>query len=137
VNSTCYCSSIYMHMTQSGQNYNHALTFTVSNKASCRGLSSLFPFRSVSTFHHRSYAKPKLLQPQLRSQFILPPDRAFIPYIPSSQSRSLLKQYIILENMLVMFLRTFGRGRPPTLAPRSINLFLHLTNSDYDVNEGL
>ena len=25
---------------------------------------------------------------------------------------------------LIMFLRTFGRGRPPTVAPRSINLFL-------------
>jgi hypothetical protein len=25
---------------------------------------------------------------------------------------------------LVMFLRTFGRGRPPTVAPRGINLFL-------------
>jgi hypothetical protein len=24
---------------------------------------------------------------------------------------------------LIMFLRTFGRGRPPTVAPRSINLF--------------
>jgi hypothetical protein len=29
------------------------------------------------------------------------------------------------ENIwLVTFLRTFGRGRPPTVAPRSINLFL-------------
>ena len=25
---------------------------------------------------------------------------------------------------LIMFLRTFGRGRPPIVAPRSINLFL-------------
>jgi hypothetical protein len=24
-----------------------------------------------------------------------------------------------------MFLRTFGRGRPPTVAPQSINLFLY------------
>jgi hypothetical protein len=39
--------------------------------------------------------------------------------------------------MLVKFLRTFGRGRPPTVAPRSINLFLYLTNSDCDVNGGL
>jgi hypothetical protein len=29
------------------------------------------------------------------------------------------------ENIwLLMFLRTFGRGRPPTVATRSINLFL-------------
>jgi hypothetical protein len=27
-----------------------------------------------------------------------------------------------LESMLVMFLRTFGRRRPPTVAPHSINL---------------
>jgi hypothetical protein len=39
--------------------------------------------------------------------------------------------------MLVKFLRTFGRERPPTVAPHNINLFLHLTNSDCDVNEGL
>jgi hypothetical protein len=41
------------------------------------------------------------------------------------------------ENIwLVMFLRTFRRGRPPTVAPCSINLFF-VTNSNYDVNEGL
>jgi hypothetical protein len=44
---------------------------------------------------------------------------------------------LYLENMLVMFFRTFGRRRPPTVAPLSINLFLYITNSDYDVNEGL
>jgi hypothetical protein len=38
--------------------------------------------------------------------------------------------------MLVMFLRTFRRRRPPTVAPRSINL-LYVINSNYDVNEGL
>jgi hypothetical protein len=37
---------------------------------------------------------------------------------------------------LVIFLRTFGRGRPPIVAPRSINLF-YVTNSDCDVNKGL
>jgi hypothetical protein len=35
-----------------------------------------------------------------------------------------------------MFLRTFGGRRPPTVAPRSINLF-KIMNSDYDMDEGL
>jgi hypothetical protein len=114
-----------------------SLTFIVDHKANYRGLSSLFPFRSVSfsttvlvlgrsfSFHNFG-ASSSFLQ-------IAP----FIPCTPSSKSRSFLRQYIILENMLVMFLRTFGRGRPPTVAPRNINLFLHLTNLDCDVNEGL
>ena len=33
-------------------------------------------------------------------------------------------QYYARNKWLVMFLRTFGRGRPPTVAPRSITLFL-------------
>jgi hypothetical protein len=41
-------------------------------------------------------------------------NRPFIPCTPSSQSRSLLRQYVILENMLVKFFRTFERERPPT-----------------------
>jgi hypothetical protein len=114
-----------------------SLTFTVDHNPSCRVLSSLFSFRSVSSFtivivlsrsffSHSFGASSSFLQ-------IAP----FMPCTPSSQSRSFLRQYIILENILVMFLRTFGRGRPPTVAPRSINLFLRLTNSDCDVNEGL
>jgi hypothetical protein len=35
-----------------------------------------------------------------------------------------------------MFLRTFGGRRPPTVAPRSINLF-KITNSDCNMDEGL
>jgi hypothetical protein len=30
--------------------------------------------------------------------------------------------YVILKNMLVKFLRTFGRGRPPTLAFHILHL---------------
>jgi hypothetical protein len=33
-------------------------------------------------------------------------------------------QYYAKSKWLVLFLRTFGRGRPLTIAPRSINLFL-------------
>ena len=35
-----------------------------------------------------------------------------------------------------MFLRTFGGPRPPTVAPRSINLF-KVMNSDCDLDEGM
>ena len=35
----------------------------------------------------------------------------------------------------IMFLRTFGGRRPPTVAPRNINLF-EIINSDCDMNEG-
>jgi hypothetical protein len=54
-----------------------SLKFTVSQKASCRGLSSLFPFRSISSSTTVPCAKLKHLQPQLRSWFILLLDRAF------------------------------------------------------------
>jgi hypothetical protein len=37
---------------------------------------------------------------------------------------------------LIMFLRTFGRGRPPTVALVVLICFI-VTNSDCDVNEGL
>jgi hypothetical protein len=85
-----------------------SLTFTVDPKASYRGLSSLFPFKSISPFTIVNRAEPKLFQPHLRSYLVLCSDRTFIPCIPSSYSRSFLKQFNILENMLVMFLRTFG-----------------------------
>ena len=35
----------------------------------------------------------------------------------------------------IMFLRTFGGRRPPTVAPRNINLF-EIINSDCDMDEG-
>jgi hypothetical protein len=90
-----------------------SLTFTVSQKVSYRGLSSLFPFRSVSfsttvlvlsrSFSIHCFGAGS-------SFFQIAP---FIPCTPSSQSWSFLWQYTILKNMLVVFLRTFGRGRPP------------------------
>jgi hypothetical protein len=43
---------------------------------------------------------------------------------------------LYMENMLVVFLRTFRRRRPPTVAPHSIN-FLIAINSDCDENGGL
>jgi hypothetical protein len=91
-----------------------SLTFTVRQKASCQGLSSLFLSRSVSSSTtvlvlSRSFSSHGF---GAGSSFLQA--APFIPCTPSSQSRSFLRQYVILENMLVKFLRTFRRGRPPT-----------------------
>jgi hypothetical protein len=91
-----------------------SLTFTVSQKASYRGLSSLFPFRSVSSSTtilvlNRSFSSHGF---GAGSSFLQ--TAPFIPCTPSSQSQSFLRQYVILENMLIKFLRTFRRGSPPT-----------------------
>jgi hypothetical protein len=91
-----------------------SLTFNISQKISCRGLSSLFPFRSVS------FSITVLMLSQSFFIHCFETDSSFFqiaPFIlcsPSSQSRSYLWRYIILENMLVVFLRTFGRWKPLT-----------------------
>jgi hypothetical protein len=112
------------------------LTFTVDCKTSYRGLSSLFSFRSVSPF--------TIVVVPSRSSFShsFEASLSFLQTTPSYYAHLHLKveasyNGLILKNMLVEFLRTFGRGRPTIVAPRSINLFLHLTNSDCDVSEGL
>jgi hypothetical protein len=46
----CYCSSIYRHRHSLDEITFMYLTFTVNNKANCRGLGSLFPLKSVSPF---------------------------------------------------------------------------------------
>jgi hypothetical protein len=84
--------------------------FTIDLRTIYRGLDSLFLFKSVSF----SAAKPMLLYALLRNWFNLLPDHAFHivynfilrPKVPVNVS--------YLENMLVVFLRTFGRRRPPT-----------------------
>jgi hypothetical protein len=114
-----------------------SLTFTVDHKSSCQGLSSLFSFRSVSSF--------TIILVLSRSSFShsFGDSLSLLQTAPSYHAHLHLKaeasynSLCYTENMLVNFLRTFGRGRPPTVAPRCINLFLHLTNSDCDVNEGL
>jgi hypothetical protein len=49
----------------------------------------------------------------------------YITHIFISKPKPPVTVYVILKNILVTFLRIFGRGRPPTVAPRSINLFLY------------
>jgi hypothetical protein len=92
--------------------------FTIDLRTIYRGLDSLFLFKSVSF----SVAKPKLLYVLLRNWVNLLPDHAFhivYSFIPRPK---VPVNVLYLENMLVVFLRTFGRQRPPTVAPHSINL---------------
>jgi hypothetical protein len=81
------------------------LTFIIDLGIIYQGLDSLFPFKSVPFFT----AKPKLLHRLLRNWFILVPNHAFhimYNFIP----RLKVPVYILyLENMLAVFLRTFGR----------------------------
>jgi hypothetical protein len=94
-----------------------SLTFTVDHKASCRGLSSLFPFRSVSPF--------TVVNVLSRSSFShsFGASLSFVQTAPSYHAHLHLKAeasctvYVILKNMLVKFLRTFERGRPPNSSP--------------------
>jgi hypothetical protein len=102
-----------------------SLTFTINHKASYLGLSSLFSFRLVASF--------TIVIMLSRSSF----SRSFGARLSFLQTASSYHTHLHLkakasynslcytENMLVKFLRTFGRGRPPTVAPRSINLFLY------------
>jgi hypothetical protein len=94
------------------------LTFTIDLRITYRGLDSLFPFKSVSL----SIAESKLFHGELWHWFILLPNRTLhimCVFIPCPK---VPVHILYLKNMLVVFLRTFGRRRPPTVAPRSINL---------------
>jgi hypothetical protein len=102
-----------------------SLTFTANHEASYLGLSSLFPFRSVSTspfiiiLRRSSFS---FLQPQHRRSFILPSGfYLHITHTFISKPKPHVAVYVTLKNILVMFLTTFGRGRLATVAPRSIN----------------
>jgi hypothetical protein len=114
-----------------------SLTFTIDHKASRRGLSSPFSFRSVSSF------TITLVLSQSSFSHSFGTSLSFLQAAPSYHAHfhhkveASYNSLCYTENMLVKFLRTFGRGRPPTVAPRSINLVLHLTNPNCDVNVGL
>jgi hypothetical protein len=115
-----------------------SLTFTVDHEASYRGLSSLFPFKSVSPFTIVNVLSQSSFSHSFGASW------SFVQTVPSYHAHLHLKVetscnnlYYTEKHVSQCFLRTFGRGRPPTVAPHSINLFLHLTNSDCDANEGL
>jgi hypothetical protein len=102
------------------------LTFTIDLGINYRGLDNLFPFKSVSFSTAKSklfsWVASALIHPspeprssyhvQLHPWFILLPNRAlhimynFIPCL------KVPIHILYLGNMLVVFLRTFGRRRP-------------------------
>jgi hypothetical protein len=101
-----------------------SLTFNVNHKASYQGLSSLFPFRSVSSstfiivlsrssFSHSFSVRSSCLR-------VVFPYYAYLHLEAEASCRSLC----YIEKHISHIFRTFGRGRPPTVPPRSINLFL-------------
>jgi hypothetical protein len=111
-----------------------SLTFTVDHKASCRGLSNLFSFRSVSSF------TIILVLSQSSFSHSFGASLSFLQTAPSYYAHLHLKveasynSLCYTENMLVKFLRTFERGMPPNITLYcssksksscfSINLFL-------------
>jgi hypothetical protein len=91
-----------------------SFTFTVDHKANYQGLGGLFSVKSVPSFtivimlsrrsfSHSFGAHSPLLQ-------IAPSYYAHLHLKAETSCNS-----VILRNILVKFLRTFGRGRPPTL----------------------
>jgi hypothetical protein len=107
------------------------LTFTLNHKANYQGLSSLFPFTSVlsSTFviilSRSSFNQSFSVRP-----FCIRVVSSYHTYFHQKENlhpktEASCNNLCYTENIwLVTFLRTFGKGRPPTVAPRSINLFL-------------
>jgi hypothetical protein len=95
-----------------------SLTFTANHRASYLGIISFFPFRSVSSSTFviiLSRSSFSFLQPQLRRPFILPSGfYLHITYTFISKPKPHVAVYVTLKNILVMFFRTFRRGRLPT-----------------------
>jgi hypothetical protein len=92
--------------------------FTINIKTTYQGLNSLFLFKSIPfLLLSRSFPAHSF---GTGSTFV--PTMLFILWTASSRVRRFLYIYYTWETLLIMFLRTFGRRRPPTVAPRSINL---------------
>jgi hypothetical protein len=108
-----------------------SLTFTLNHKANYQGLSSLFPFRSVSSstfviilsqsfFNHSFSVRPFCLGVVSSYHTCFHQKENLHPKVEAS-----CNSLCYTENIwLITFLRTFGKGRLRTVAPRSINLFL-------------
>ena len=92
--------------------------------------SSLSRFPLVSSrrsFPAYSFGCPR---PSSGSAFVL-----VVLHIHNSESENTCSYNSLGKHCQIMFLRTFGSRRPPTVAPRNINLF-EIINSDCDMNEG-
>jgi hypothetical protein len=85
--------------------------FTIDLRIIYWGLDSLFLLKSVPF----SVTEPKLPCAQLRNWFnLFIPTLLFILYTAPLWVRRFLYIYYTWETLLIMFLRTFGRWRPPT-----------------------
>jgi hypothetical protein len=93
-----------------------SLTFIVNHEASYQGLSSLFPFRSVSS----STFNIKLSQSSFSHSFGVRSSCLRVVSLYHAnlhpKAEASCSSLFTLKNMLVTFLRTFVRGRPPTSA---------------------
>jgi hypothetical protein len=100
-----------------------SLTFAASHKASYQGLRHLFPFRSVSSFtfiiilSRSSFGHS--FGVRLSSFQVVSPYHA---YLHRKAETSYIGLCYTKKHISHVF-RTFGRGRPPTVAHRGINLF--------------
>ena len=92
-----------------------SLTFTVNLKVICQGLSSLFPFKSVSysTFIIMLSRSSFSYSFDVHSSYL----RVVFPYhvYLRLKAKSSCNSLYYTKNILVTFLRTFERGRPPTI----------------------
>jgi hypothetical protein len=92
--------------------------FTIDLITICRGLDSLFSLsRFLFLLLSRSFLACSF---DVGSTFVS--ILLSILCTASSRVRRFLYIYYAWETLLIMFLRTFRRRRPPTVAPRSINL---------------
>jgi hypothetical protein len=115
----CHCSSIYRHMTQPVWNYIHALDIYYWLRDNLSRTRQ--PFPPLSRFNF-----PLLSRSFSTSSFDIGSSFSWtVLFISCTTFVSCPKVHVhilYLGYMLVVFLRTFGRQRPPTVAPRSINL---------------
>jgi hypothetical protein len=92
--------------------------FTIDIRTIYRGLKSLFLFKSDPfLLLSRSFLAHSF---GTGSTFV--PTMLFILWTASSDSEGSYTYITLGKTLLIMFLRTFGRRWPPTVAPRSINL---------------
>jgi hypothetical protein len=92
--------------------------FIIDLRTICWGLDSLFLLKSVPF----SSTELKLPCAQLRCWFSLHSDPAFCIVYSFILSPKVPVCVLHLGNIISCVFRTFGRRRPPTVAPHSINL---------------
>jgi hypothetical protein len=100
-----------------------SLTFTVNHKASYQGLSSLFSFKSVPSFTFVIIlSRSSFSQSFSFHSSCLQVVSSYHAYLHLKAKASCNSLCYTKKHISHVF-RTFGRGRPPTVAPRSIICF--------------